>query len=104
MRVFHSGRFLDVHFCGVHTPRLSEGPEEKQKREKAFIFQQNLTASAVLGFAIVAPLQEKRFQRASADGCEGHDASAAASLKKESADSCKTNQAAGHFYGRTNCV
>lgn len=46
MRVFHSRRFLDVDFCGVHTSRLFEDPEEKQKTENAFIFQQNLTTSA----------------------------------------------------------
>lgn len=46
MRVFHSRRFLDVDFCGVHTSRLLEDPEEKQKTENAFIFQQNLTALA----------------------------------------------------------
>lgn len=50
MRVFHPGRFLDVDFCGVHTSRLSEEPEEEQKSGKAFIPEQSLTASAVLGF------------------------------------------------------
>lgn len=101
MRVFHSRRFLDVDFCGVHTSRLLEDPEEMQKTESAFIFQQNLTASARIwnsGTITGEAFPESFCWWMWSQSCSRDDASAAALLQKEFAGSCKTNQAAAIFF------